>query len=52
MLSSYNFEELRVFLDEKANEAESLRARLLTDFTDAVVGGLASSCVIQMQVNP
>jgi hypothetical protein len=38
VLSSHNVEELRAFLNEKANEAESLRARLLTDFTDAVVG--------------
>jgi hypothetical protein len=33
VLSSHNVEELRAFLNEKANEAESLRA-----FTDAVVG--------------
>ena len=40
VLSSHNVEVLRAFLNEKANEAESLRARLLTDFTDAVVGAL------------
>ena len=40
MLSSRNVEVLRAFLNEKANEAESLRARLLTDFTEAVVGAL------------
>jgi hypothetical protein len=33
-------EELRAFLNEEANEAELLRARLLTDFTDAMVGAL------------
>jgi hypothetical protein len=38
VLSSQNVEVLRAFLNEKVNEAESLRARLLTDFTDAVVG--------------
>ena len=41
MLSSNNVEELRAFLNEKVNEAESLRACLLTDSTDAVVGALA-----------
>jgi hypothetical protein len=40
VLSSRNVEVLRAFLNEKANEAESLRARLLTDFMDAVVGAL------------
>ena len=40
VLSSHNVEVLRAFLNEKANEAESLRARLLTDFTDAMVGAL------------
>jgi len=40
VLSSLNVEELRSFPNEKANEAESLRARLLTDFMDAVVGAL------------
>lgn len=40
MLSSHNVEVIRAFLNEKVNEAESLRARLLTDFTDAVVGVL------------
>jgi hypothetical protein len=40
VLSSHDVEELRAFLDEEANEAESLRVRLLTDFTDAVVGAL------------
>jgi hypothetical protein len=40
VLLSHNVEVLRRFLNEKANEAESLRARLLTDFTDAVVGAL------------
>jgi hypothetical protein len=40
VLSSQNVEVLRAFLNEKVNEAESLRARLLTDFTDAVVRAL------------
>ena len=40
MLLSHNVEELRAFLNEKANKAESVRARLLTDFTNAVVGAL------------
>ena len=40
VLSSHNVEEFRAFLNEKANEAESVSARLLTDFTDAVVGAL------------
>jgi hypothetical protein len=40
VLLSHNVEVLRAFLNEKANEAESLRARLLADFTDAVVGAL------------
>jgi hypothetical protein len=40
VLSSHNVEVLRASLNEEANEAESLRARLLADFTDAVVGAL------------
>ena len=40
VFSSHNVEELRAFLNEKVNEAESLRARLLADFTDALVGAL------------
>ena len=40
VLSSNNVEELRAFLNEEANEAESLRARLLIDFTDALAGAL------------
>ena len=40
VLLSHNVEVLRAFLNEKAKEAESLRARLLADFTDAVVGAL------------
>jgi len=38
VLSSKNVEELRAFLNEKVNEAESVSARLLMDFTDALVG--------------
>ena len=41
VLLSHNVEVLRAFMNEKANEAESLRARLLADFTDAVVGALS-----------
>ena len=41
VLSSHNVEVLRAFLNEKVNEAESLRACLLTDSMDAVVGALA-----------
>ena len=40
VLSSNNVEELRAFLNEEANEAESVRAHLLIDFTDALVGAL------------
>ena len=40
VLLSHNVEVLRAFLNEKANEAELLRTRLLTDFMDAVVGAL------------
>ena len=40
VLSSHNVEVLRASLNEEANEAESLRARLLADFTDAVAGAL------------
>ena len=40
VLSSHNVEVLRAFLNKKVIEAESLRARLLADFTDAVVGAL------------
>ena len=40
VLSSHNVEEPRAFLNEEANEAESVRAHLLIDFTDALVGAL------------
>ena len=40
VLSSHNIEVLRAFLNEKVNEAESLRTRLLTDSMDAVVVAL------------
>lgn len=36
----HNVEELCAFLNEKVNEAELLRVRLLAGFTDAVVGAL------------
>jgi prophage regulatory protein len=40
VFSSHNVEVLSAFLNKEMNEAEPLRARLLTDFTDAAIGAL------------